>query len=48
MDDKELVSRFFTEGYEHQNFDFILECLAEDYLDTARRGPEATGTRLAF
>ena len=38
MDDKELVSRFFTEGYEHQNFDFILECLAEDYLDHSPAG----------
>ena len=38
MDDKELVSRFFTEGYEHQNFDFILECLAEDYLDHSPEG----------
>ena len=38
MDDKELVSRFFTEGYEHQNFDFILECLAEDYLDHSPTG----------
>lgn len=33
MNDKELVSRFFTEGYVHQNFDFIMECLAEDYLN---------------
>ena len=38
MEDKELVSRFFTEGYEHQNFDFILECLAEDYLDHSPAG----------
>ena len=38
MDDKELVSRFFTEGYEHQNFDFILKCLAEDYLDHSPAG----------
>ena len=30
MNDKELVSRFFLEGYEHKNFDFILEFQAED------------------
>ena len=38
MNDKELVSRFFLEGYEHKNFDFILECLAEDYLDHSPAG----------
>ena len=38
MDDKELVSRFFLEGYVHQNFDFIMECLAEDYLDHSPAG----------
>lgn len=38
MNDKELVRRFFIEGYEHQNFDFILECLAENYLDHSPAG----------
>ena len=38
MNDKELVSRFFTEGYEKKNFDFILECLAENYLDHSPAG----------
>lgn len=38
MSDKELVSRFFTEGYEKKNFDFIMECLAEDYLDHSPAG----------
>ena len=38
MDDKELVSRFFVEGYEKKNFDFIMECLAENYLDHSPAG----------
>lgn len=38
MNDKELVSRFFTEGYERKNFDFIMECLAENYLDHSPAG----------
>ena len=38
MEDKELVSRFFVEGYERKNFDFIMECLAEDYLDHSPAG----------
>ena len=38
MEDKELVSRFFVEGYEKKNFDFIMECLAENYLDHSPAG----------
>ena len=38
MEDKELVSRFFVEGYERKNFDFIMECLAENYLDHSPAG----------
>ena len=38
MEDKELVSRFFVEGYEKKNFDFIMECLAENYLDPSPAG----------
>lgn len=38
MNDKELVSRFFLEGYEKKNFDFIMECLAENYLDHSPAG----------
>ena len=38
MEDKELVSRFFVEGYEKKNFDFIMECLAESYLDHSPAG----------
>ena len=38
MNDKELVRRFFIEGYEKKNFDFIMECLAENYLDHSPAG----------
>lgn len=38
MNDKELVSRFFTEGYTNKNYDFILEALAEDYIDHSPAG----------
>ncbi|MDY3766280.1 MAG: ester cyclase [Lachnospiraceae bacterium] len=33
MNDKELVTRFFVEGYTNKNYEFIMECLAEDYFD---------------
>ena len=32
MSDKELVTRFFMEGYQNRNYDFILECLSENYI----------------
>lgn len=33
MSDKELVTQFFMEGYQNKNYDFILKCLSEDYID---------------
>lgn len=33
MSDKELVARFFVEGYQNRNYDFILKCLSENYID---------------
>ena len=30
MTDKELVARFFKEGYENRNFSFVLDCMAEN------------------
>ena len=38
MDNKELVSRFFVEGYINHNYDFIMECMAEDYIDHSPAG----------
>lgn len=36
MNDKELVARFFMEGYQNKNYDFILKCLSENYGGTGR------------
>ncbi len=33
MTNKELVERFFIEGYVRHNYDFLMEYMAEDYLD---------------
>lgn len=38
MGDKELVVRFFMEGYQNKNYDFILECLSENYIDHSPAG----------
>ncbi len=33
MTPKELVARFFQAGYTERDYDFILRCMADDYLD---------------
>ncbi len=33
MTNKELVTGFFMEGYVHHNYNFLMENMAEDYLD---------------
>lgn len=38
MSDKELVVQFFMEGYVNKNYDFILECLSEKYIDHSPAG----------
>lgn len=38
MNEKELVIRFFTEGYQNKNYDFILKCLSDDYIDHSPAG----------
>ena len=38
MSDKELVTQFFMEGYQNKNYDFILKCLSEDYIDHSPAG----------
>lgn len=38
MSDKELVARFFMEGYQNRNYDFILEYLSENYIDHSPAG----------
>ena len=38
MTNKELVSRFFKEGYEKQNYDFVMGSLSDDYVDHSPAG----------
>ena len=38
MDNKEIVIRFFEEGYTHKQYDFIMECVSEDYIDHSPAG----------
>ena len=38
MTPKELVIRFFEDGYTNQNYDFIMECVANDYIDHSPAG----------
>ena len=38
MSDKELVIRFFTEGYVNKNWKFITERLSENYVDHSPAG----------
>lgn len=38
MSDKELVSRFFIEGYENRNYNFVLEAVSARYIDHSPAG----------
>lgn len=38
MKNKELVARFFVEGYVNKNYDAVMDCLAEDYMDHSPAG----------
>lgn len=38
MTPKELVTRFFLEGYANHNYDFIMDCMASDYIDHSPAG----------
>ena len=38
MSDKDLVVRFFMEGYVNKNYDFILAHVAENYIDHSPAG----------
>ena len=38
MDNKELVVRFFEDGYTNHNYDFIMECVSEQYIDHSPAG----------
>lgn len=47
MDNKEIVIRFFNEGYTNKRYDYIMECVSEDYYDhspaNARSNEDAVG-----
>lgn len=47
MDCKKIVSKFFVEGYTNKNYDYIMECMSEDYYDhspaAARSNKDAVG-----
>lgn len=47
MNEKEIVVNFFTEGYTNKNYDYIMECVSEDYYDhspaNARSNADAVG-----
>lgn len=38
MTEKEIVTRFFIEGYVNRNFDLAVDCMAEDYFDHSPAG----------
>lgn len=38
MTPKELVTRFFEEGYTNKNYAFIMSCVADDYIDHSPAG----------
>lgn len=38
MTNKELVTAFFEEGYTNRNYDSILDCVAENYMDHSPAG----------
>lgn len=38
MTNKEIVIKFFIEGYTNKNFEYIMECMSEDYIDHSPAG----------
>ena len=38
MTNAEIVYHFFKEGYENQNYDFVMSCLSDDYMDHSPAG----------
>lgn len=44
---KDIVVKFFEDGYTNQNFEFVMKCVAENYIDhspaSARSNAEAVG-----
>ena len=38
MTPKEIVSRFFQEGYTNHNYAFVMDCMSENYIDHSPAG----------
>ena len=38
MTPKEIVSRFFQEGYTNRNYAFVMDCMSENYIDHSPAG----------
>ena len=38
MTEKDIVYKFFKEGYEIKNYDVIMECVSENYIDHSPAG----------
>lgn len=47
MSEKDIVVKFFEDGYTNQNYDFVMNCMAENYIDNspanARSNKDAVG-----
>ncbi|MGN1030234.1 MAG: ester cyclase [Butyricicoccaceae bacterium] len=41
MTDVEIVYRFFKEGYENKNYDFVMQHVSEDYVDHSPAGAKS-------
>ena len=48
MANTELVSRFFKEGYEKQNYDFVMDSLSDDYVDHSPAGARGNAQAVAI
>ena len=43
MTPKEIVSRFFQEGYTNRNYAFVMDCMSENYIDHSPAGARSNG-----
>lgn len=48
MTAKEIVSQFFKEGYERQNYDFVMEHVSADYIDHSPAGARSNADAVAI
>lgn len=38
MTPREIVVAFFVEGYTNRNYEFVMDCMADDYIDNSPAG----------